>query len=114
MFTGGTPDPVLRFLCLLGVSEAQASLLSQAIERAFHPAAALAQHVGVDHRGGNVVVAQQLLDRADIGPALQGMRGETVAKSVRAGVFRDPYPHHRRLDGLVNRGLVQVVPTNHA
>jgi hypothetical protein len=35
--------------------------------------------VGVDHRGGHIVVPEQLLNGADIGAALQQVGGEGMA-----------------------------------
>ena len=83
---------------------------SQAIQRAFHSAAALPQHVRIDHGGRDVVVPQQLLNRPNVRPALEGMGGEAVSKSVRAGALDNPHSRDRRLDGLMNGPLVQMMP----
>ena len=40
---------------------------SQTVQRTFHPAAALAHHMGVNHRGGDIFMAEQFLDRPNIG-----------------------------------------------
>src|SRR4029453_17953943 len=40
-------------------------------------------HVGVDLRRAEIAVAEQLLDGAQVGAAVQEMRGEAVAKGVR-------------------------------
>jgi hypothetical protein len=40
------------------------------------------QDVGVDHRGGDVLVAEELLDGADVVVVLEEVRGEAVAQSV--------------------------------
>ena len=81
----------------------------QAIQRAFRPAAALSQHVGVDHRRGHVVVPQQLLNRPDIRPPLKGVRGKTMSKSVARNAFGNPHPRHCGLDGSVDGDLVQMM-----
>ena len=44
--------------------------LSEAIQRTLHPAAALPQNVGVDHGGGDIIMAEQLLNRAYVRPPL--------------------------------------------
>ena len=43
-------DPVYGWECL------------EAIQRAFHSGATLAQDVGMNHRSGNVIVAKEFLD----------------------------------------------------
>jgi hypothetical protein len=48
---------------------------------------ALLKHMGVNHRRGNVVVPQQLLNRANVGPALEQVGREGVTKSVGANHF---------------------------
>jgi len=53
---------------------ARQSTSLQAIQRAFHPTAALAQDVRVDHGGGHVIVAQQLLDGPDVRLSLEDER----------------------------------------
>jgi hypothetical protein len=56
---------------------------SQLIQRAIHPATALVQDVGVDHRRFHTLVAEQFLNRADVGPVLDQVRRETVPQCVR-------------------------------
>jgi len=51
---------------------------AQRIERREHAAGAAVQHVRVDHRRVHVRVAEQLLDRADVLPALQQVRRERM------------------------------------
>ena len=45
--------------------------------------------VGVDHSRVDVLVTEQGLDRPQVSPALQEVRGEAVAQGMYAGVFRD-------------------------
>ena len=45
------------------------------------------EDVGIDHGGGDVVVSEEFLDGADVGTTLEEVGGETVAESVRGGVF---------------------------
>ena len=49
------------------------------IERAAHAAGSAVENVGVPHGCGDVPVAEQLLDGADIGAGLEQMGGERVA-----------------------------------
>jgi hypothetical protein len=52
--------------------------------------------VGVDHRGGDVLVAKELLHGPDVVPRLEEVSGEGVTKGVAGGGLED--------------GLVEVVP----
>src|SRR5262245_6344740 len=46
--------------------------------------------MGVDGGGGDRRVTQQLLDHAQVGPALQQMRGERMPQRVRVDPHRQP------------------------
>ena len=46
------------------------------IEWAANGEAAALEHVGIDHRGLDVLVAEQFLDRADVVAVLEEMGGE--------------------------------------
>lgn len=65
------------------------------IERADYPASALVQHMGVDHRRGNIAMAQQLLH-------LHQQRGRLLPHQHRRQAGRLLRPHHviepRQLD----------------
>ena len=87
---------------------------SQAIQRAFRAGATLAQHVRVNHRRRDVVVAQQFLYGADVRAPLEEGCGKRVTKRVGADVFGNPHPRHCRLDRFADRGFVQVVPARHS
>ena len=50
--------------------------LLQTVKRAAHAARAEAEHVGVDHCGLYVAVAEKLLDRADVVGCREQVRGE--------------------------------------
>ena len=84
--------------------------LLKAVQRTFHPATALAYHMGVNHRRGDIFMPQQFLDRPDVRAALQSMRGKTVTKRVAAHALLDAHPRHRRLDRPENRRFVQMMP----
>jgi len=45
------------------------------------------EHVGVDHRGADIAVAEQLLYGADVGPVLEQMGGEGMAEGVAGGTL---------------------------
>jgi hypothetical protein len=69
---------VISALPLSGGAVLREPLLG-AVKRAFHPPPALVQHMGVDHRGRDVLVAEQLLHRADVVASLQNMGCERMA-----------------------------------
>ena len=59
----------------------------------------LLQHVGVDLRGGDVGVAEELLDDAEIGAVLQQVAGEGMAHHVRRDLRRgNPGPRRQVLE----------------
>jgi len=73
------------------------SRLPSSIQRTAHPQPALPQHVRVNHRGGHVVVAQQFLDRPDVGASLEQRRGKRVPKRVAAHALGDPATPYGKL-----------------
>ena len=52
------------------------------IQGTLHASRTVAEKVGIDHRGGDVAVAEELLNGADVLAALEQVRGERVAESV--------------------------------
>lgn len=70
---------------------------------------AFVENMRVDHRGANVAVAQQLLDRADVVPVFQQMRGERMTQGVGRRVFGDARVPGGPRDGLLNDTFVQVM-----
>src|SRR3954447_3693375 len=52
------------------------------VRRPPDPAPATIQHVRVDHRRAHVLVAEELLHRADVVAVLEKVRGERVAQAV--------------------------------
>jgi hypothetical protein len=55
--------------------------LVEQIERATNPGDAALHDVGINHGGGHVLVAEQLLDRPDVVSLFQQVGGEAVAPS---------------------------------
>jgi len=66
------------------------------VKRAAHAAAALVQHMGVDHGGGNIGMAEQFLHRADVVTVLQKVRGERMSQHMRAYALDDLTTGRRR------------------
>lgn len=47
------------------------------------------KHMGVDHGGGDIGVAQEFLNGTDIVTAFEQMSGKAVAQSVAVDLFAD-------------------------
>ncbi|MGH3431143.1 MAG: hypothetical protein ACRDQZ_26840 [Mycobacteriales bacterium] len=62
-------------------------LRREAVGRAFDTAPAAVEHVGVDHGGLDVAMAEDLLHGADVVAGVEEARGEAVAQGVRADRF---------------------------
>src|SRR5688572_1955527 len=60
----------------------------------------------VDHRRGDVAVAEQLLDCADVVAVFKEMRGKRVTEGVTARVLGDP----GRADSATHRALPRPPP----
>jgi hypothetical protein len=94
------------------------SLLGQAlalselrrVERTADATCAVAQDVGIDHRRGDVAVAQELLHGSDVVSTFEQRRSKGMAE----GVTRHSLPHPRCLRGIghgsLNDRLVQMMP----
>ena len=81
----------------------------QAVERASGSTQAGVDHVGVDHRRRQVLVAQKLLHSSDVGTVLEEMGGEGVTKSVGADALTEARPSCRLGDFALKDGFMQVV-----
>ena len=81
---------------------------SQGIEGAADGAAALVQDVGVDHRGLDALVTEQLLDGADVVAVLEQMGGEGMAQAVAAGGLVDAGGSAGAADGPLDGAGAQV------
>lgn len=55
---------------------------AQPIQRTAHRRRPTPQHMGIDLRGGHILVAQQFLHRADIVTGFEQVRGEGMAQRV--------------------------------
>src|SRR5690606_1490975 len=84
------------------------------IQRAADVVAAAVEDVGVDLGGGDVLVAEQLLDGAQVVAVLEQVGGERVAQGVAGGRLGDARAAHRRLHRPLQQALLVVVPAHHA
>lgn len=80
------------------------------VEGAAHGEGASVEDVGVDHCGGDVAVAQELLDGADVVARFEQVRSEAVAKGVARCGLRNLGGLACRVKGTLEHGFVQVVP----
>lgn len=78
------------------------------VQGASHGAAAVVQHVGVDHGRFDIRVAQELLHGSNIIAAIQQMRGERMPEGMTRGPLADARATHRLGVGAGDRRFVQV------
>lgn len=97
--------------CLTRISRRE---WSETIDRAFYARAATVEHVRVDHRRLDAAVTEQFLDGSDVVPAFEQVGGEGVTKRVAGCGFGERGLANCRLEGTLDRTLVQVMPTPHA
>lgn len=64
--------------------------------------------MGIDHRGANVAVAEQLLNRADVVTVFKQVRRKRVAKCVRTRRFVDIRLAHRFFYRLLQYRFVEM------
>ena len=67
------------------------------------------QDVGVDHSRGDVLMAEELLDRADVAAVFEQVGSEGMAEGVACGALRDARREDGAAHGVLDDGLVQVV-----
>lgn len=70
---------------------------------------AAVQHVRINHRGANIVVAQQLLDGANIVATGQQMRGEGVTKRMTRNALRQACFSNGLFDRPLNQRFIDVM-----
>ncbi len=63
--------------------------------------------VQVDHRGADVLVPQNVLERAAVAASAQRVRGERVTEGVACRAFGDAGPPHGALDRALDGRHVQ-------
>ncbi len=70
--------------------------------------------MGIDPRGSDIVVPEQVLNRADIRTALPQVGGKRMTKGVGADGLGQTGPAHRHLDRLVDDAGVNMMATGEA
>jgi hypothetical protein len=86
---------------LLGGAEAEV----EAVGGALDAEGSAAGDVDVDHGGGEVPVAEELLDGADVGAVFEEVGGEGVAQGVAGGAAAGEGALDGWLDGLLDGAL---------
>jgi hypothetical protein len=79
------------------------------VQRAFYAEAGFLHDVGVELGGGDVFVAEEFLDGADIGARFEKVCGKTVAESMGTGAFADFGGADSGGDGALEAGFVDVM-----
>ena len=79
------------------------------VQRAADGKTRFVQDVGINHRGGNVLVSKQLLDGTDIVATFKQVRGKAVSERVAAGCFRNTRLLDGEFDGVLEVFLRGVV-----
>ncbi len=87
----------------------EAGSLFEGIQRALDGKGAAFHHMGVDHGGADVFVAEQFLDCADVVAGLKQVRCEGMAQGVGRDVFGDFGFGGGAADGFLDAGGVEVV-----
>lgn len=73
---------------------------------AAHSGGAPVQHVRIDHRRADIVVAEELLNGADVVAVLEEVRGEGVTERMARGGFREAGSPDGIFDSALEHGLV--------
>jgi hypothetical protein len=95
-------------ICIVG---ALAGAGDEAVEGAFDAEAAAVEDVGVDHGGGDVAVAKEFLDGADVVAGFEKVGGEGVAEGVGTDRFGKAGREGGLADGALHDGVVKVMAT---
>ena len=75
----------------------------EGVEGAFCACVFVAEHVQVDLRGAEVFVAEQVLDRTDVGSLFQKVGGKRVSQRMAACGLRNLRGSNSPFDGLLDR-----------
>jgi hypothetical protein len=84
---------------------------SKQIRMTRHAGMTTVEHMRLDHGGLHIAVAKKLLDRSDLGSALQQVGGEAMAKGVATGRFADPCSSDRGANRPLNNRGVEMMPS---
>ena len=84
--------------------------LLQSVGGAANPVWASIEHVGINHCGSDVAVAEQFLNRADVMPPFQQMGGKRMTEAVGGGELADLCRNHSAPNCFLHQARIQVMP----
>ena len=67
--------------------------------------------MGVDHGGSDVVVAEQVLNRADVMATFESVGGKRMTEAVRGGGLTDLCFDHGAANRLLHQAWIKMMPT---
>ena len=82
----------------------------KSIERAAYATSAPLQDVRIDHCCRDIGMTQQLLNRANVGSAIEQMRGEAVPQRVATRLLGNLRPEHRIAHDFLYGRFMNVMP----
>src|SRR6267142_749469 len=85
------------------------SQIQNTIRGARHGRGPAVEDVRIDHRGTDVVVAQQFLDGANVASVFEQVSGEGVPQRMRRGAFAEPRPPDGVEHGALQDGFAQMM-----
>lgn len=85
------------------------NLKLQVVQRTAHSQTGAVEHMGVDHSRGYIGMAQQFLDRTDIGTVRQQMGGKGVTQSVGRHPLGEIGSPCRLADGILQGGVLDMM-----
>ena len=88
------------------------SVLEEPVRRAAGARGAAVGHMCVDHSRRQVFVPKERLDRTNVTTRLEEVSRKRVAEGVAGGPLGNAGRQHGSADGLLDHGLVQVVPAS--
>ena len=80
------------------------------IQRAADAEAGFLHHVGIDLRRRHILVTEEVLNRPDVVPAFEKVRGKRMPERVTTRGLGQPGRADGNLDGALEAGLVNVMP----
>src|SRR5690606_18733115 len=103
------PDVSRRVGSPAGASPCRHVVEASTIQRTEHASGAPVEDMGVDLRGADILVSQQLLDRAQVGAGLEQVGGEAVTQRMRRDRLAETAGPRRTAHRLLQDAGVEMV-----
>ena len=68
------------------------------------------EHVGINHGGSDVVVPEQLLNRADVMATFEKVGSKGMAEAVGSGTFTDLCREHSAPNRFLHQARIEMMP----